>query len=329
MDAADRSSVHVRGAWLPAGRQHLFLEGISVIKVLGLGDNVCDVYLHTGTMYPGGQALNVAVYASQLGAEADYMGVFGEDAIARHIQAVLDEKGMGRSHCRQYKGENGFARVTLEDGDRVFKGSNRGGVLREHPIYLDEDDLAYVDGFQLVHTTNNGFTDDLLPALHKLSPMISYDFSFRWNEEDRVERVCPYLDFAFLSCSDLGDQETGELCRRLHEKGCGVVTATRGSKGATVYDGSRFYEQAPDLVKAVDTMGAGDSFAAAMLVSVGKALEAEGKALWASELIRAEILPRALKEAAAFAAHTCLVRGAFGCGTPVPEELRPRIYEGI
>ena len=91
-----------------------------MVKVLGLGDNVCDVYLHTGTMYPGGQALNFAVYASQLGVQADYMGVFGEDAVARHIQSVLDAKGVGRDHCRQYTGENGFARVALVDGDRVF-----------------------------------------------------------------------------------------------------------------------------------------------------------------------------------------------------------------
>lgn len=92
----------------------------------------------------------------------------------------------------------------------------------------------------MIHTTNNGFTDGLLPALHGLSPLVSYDFSYRWNEEDRVERVCPYIDFAFLSCSDLNDEETKKLCRKLHEKGCSVVTATRGSKGATVLMGSGF-----------------------------------------------------------------------------------------
>ena len=57
-----------------------------MVKVLGLGDNVCDVYLHTGTMYPGGQAVNFAVYARQLGAQADFMGVFGQDAVARRVQ---------------------------------------------------------------------------------------------------------------------------------------------------------------------------------------------------------------------------------------------------
>lgn len=149
---------------------------------------------------------------------------------AEHVQRALDEKGVGRSHCRSYPGENGFARVTLVDGDRVFKGSNRGGVLQQHPIHLDEDDLKYAAGFDLIHTTNNGFTDGLLPALHELPGLVSYDFSYRWNEEDRVERVCPYIDFAFLSCSDLDDAATEALCRRLNAKGCGVVVATGAAR---------------------------------------------------------------------------------------------------
>ncbi len=300
-----------------------------MVKVLGLGDNVCDVYLHTGTMYPGGQAVNFAVYASQLGAEADYMGVFGQDAVARHVQQTLDQKGIGGNHCRNYPGENGFARVTLVEGDRVFMGSNRGGVLQEHPIYFDQADLDYIAGFDLIHTTNNGFTDSLLPQMSNLRPFVSYDFSYRWNEADRVDRVCPYIDFAFLSCSDLDDTQTQDLCRRLHEKGCGVVTATRGSKGATVFDGARFYKQLPKLVEPVDTMGAGDSFATAMLVSILQDLEGEGKNAWSWEGFRACALPKALDKAAAFSSQTCLVHGAFGCGVPVPEELRAQMYEGI
>lgn len=34
-----------------------------MIKVLGLGDNVVDKYMHIHTMYPGGNALNIAVTA--------------------------------------------------------------------------------------------------------------------------------------------------------------------------------------------------------------------------------------------------------------------------
>ncbi len=291
---------------------------------------MCDVYLHTGIMYPGGQALNFAVYAASLGAQADYMGVFGSDAVAAHVKAVLDRKQIGRSHCRTFEGENGYARVTLKDGDRTFRGSNRGGVLQTHPIFLDAEDLAYAAGFDVIYTTNNGFTDGLLPELCRLPGAVSYDFSYRWDEEDRVKRVCPYIDFAFLSCSALSDEETEALCLHLRKEGCRVVTATRGSKGATVFDGIRFYHQAPDYVEPVDTMGAGDSFATAMLVALFEVIG--GK----SGFVRMEkdpglltaAMPKALKAAAVFAAGTCLVSGAFGEGMAVPDSMRGIFYEG-
>ena len=61
-----------------------------MVKVLGLGDNVCDIYPNERTMYPGGQAVNFAVYAGMLGVKSDFMGVFGNDAIAGHVKASLD-----------------------------------------------------------------------------------------------------------------------------------------------------------------------------------------------------------------------------------------------
>lgn len=299
-------------------------------KVLGLGDNVCDVYLHTGVMYPGGQAVNFAVYASRLGVDSDFMGVFGTDIMAEHVQNALDKYGVGRSHCRSYQGENGFARVTLIAGDRVFKGSNQGGVIQEHPIYLDKADLEYVSSFDLVHTTNNGFTDDLLPQMYRLPPLISYDFSYQWNEENRLNRVCPYVDAVFLSCSNLDDDETMALCRRIYERGCRLVTATRGSKGATVFDGNRFYRQLPDMVVPVDTMGAGDSFATAMLVDLLNSADTDqSKKLLSDRDFLAAAIPHALKTAAAFSASTCLVCGAFDCGVPVPDSVHDRIFEGV
>lgn len=38
-----------------------------MIKVIGIGDNVCDQYYPTKIMYPGGQAMNFSVYAKMLG----------------------------------------------------------------------------------------------------------------------------------------------------------------------------------------------------------------------------------------------------------------------
>ena len=40
------------------------------MKLLSVGDNVIDYYVNTGEMYPGGNAVNVAVHASKIGVDA-------------------------------------------------------------------------------------------------------------------------------------------------------------------------------------------------------------------------------------------------------------------
>lgn len=111
------------------------------IKLIGIGDNISDQYLYTNMMYPGGQALNVAVFAAMQGTQAAFLGVFGSDAPAEHICRTLDELQVDRTHCRTFAGENGAASVTLQQGDRVFLGSNKGGALREHPLQLSAEDI--------------------------------------------------------------------------------------------------------------------------------------------------------------------------------------------
>ena len=39
------------------------------VSILGFGDNVVDKYEHISTMYPGGNCVNVAVYAHRFGAD--------------------------------------------------------------------------------------------------------------------------------------------------------------------------------------------------------------------------------------------------------------------
>lgn len=40
------------------------------VKVLGFGDNVVDKYEHIKTMYPGGNAVNFAVFGQKAGCRA-------------------------------------------------------------------------------------------------------------------------------------------------------------------------------------------------------------------------------------------------------------------
>lgn len=271
-------------------------------RVIGIGDNVCDQYYPRMMMYPGGQAMNFSVYAKMLGAESAYLGVFGRDPAAEHVIRVLDELKVDHSRCRQYDGENGYAKVRLEDGDRQFIMSNRGGVAKDHPLILDEADLDYIRGFSLAHTSNNGHFDSQLGRLKEIGIPVSYDFSGHWKEAYYLEEIAPKVDYGFLSCGDAPMEEAREACRNLVSKGVKIAAATLGKRGSIVYDGKDFYMQVPQPVQAVDTLGAGDSFATAFLLSY---------------MDQGQIQP-AMEAGAAFAAKTCLVDGAFGYGTAIP-----------
>lgn len=273
------------------------------VRVIGIGDNVCDKYYPAKMMYPGGQAMNFSVYAKMLGADSAYMGVFGRDEVASHVIKTLDELSVDHSRCRQYDGENGYAKVRLVDGDREFIMSNRGGIVNEHPLNLDDEDIAYIKTFRLVHTSNNGHFDSQLSKVKEAGIPLSYDFSGRWKESYYMEEVAPFVDYAFASCGNAPEEEITELCRTLVSKGCRLVVATRGSRGSLIYDGKKFYTQVPKLVDAIDTLGAGDSFATAFLLS----------------LIEGESIEQAMEAGAAFAAKTCMVNGAFGHGIAFEE----------
>ena len=46
-------------------------------RIIGIGDNTVDTYIHLRKKFPGGNAVNVAALAHRNGAEAAYLGFVG------------------------------------------------------------------------------------------------------------------------------------------------------------------------------------------------------------------------------------------------------------
>jgi fructoselysine 6-kinase len=276
------------------------------VKVIGIGDNVVDDYAHIQTMFPGGNALNVSVYASMLGCESAYLGVFGSDVAAEHVQRTLAEIGVDTSHCRRADGPNGRAILTIEDGERVFVSSNEGGVSKSVPMDFVFDDPDYLQAFSVMHTSAYSYMDRQLDRLKSLTPLVSYDFSDDFAVEHALS-LSRYVDIGFFSCAEWTEEATMDLLAEAHGQGCTLAAATRGPDGAILFDGQSWYRQAPHPVTPTDTLGAGDAFISGFLVSyVG------GKAN--AGVQPASLIKNSLEKAASFAAEICLVDGAFGRG---------------
>ncbi|MFS0724346.1 PfkB family carbohydrate kinase [Paenibacillus sp. 1P07SE] len=272
------------------------------MKLIAIGDTVVDYYQDQGKIYPGGNALNVAVAAKRSGAESSaFLGITGDDAAAAQVLHSMESEGIDRSRIRRVYGPHGEAVVTLsEDGDRIFVGTNRGhrvsSLLR---LQLTDDDLAYISQFDVIHSSVNS---DLEHELARLAQQpLSFDFSIkkRW-DDDYLQQLCPYLTYAFFSGSDMSITEIEELTSRVHSLGVKVVGVTRGSEAARFSDEGMLYEQLPLRVDIVDTMGAGDSFIGAFLAAY--------HGTWNMQT--------ALGHAAIAASKTCKQYGAFGYGAP-------------
>ena len=195
---------------------------MSAVKIIAIGDNVCDKYLSRGKMYPGGQCVNTCAYAAANGVPSAYLGKFGSDEVAAYNQKILHELGIDISHCRHFEGENGFAMVTLKGNDRVFLGSNKGGVAKEHSFDFTQEDLEYIKGFNLIYTNLNSYIEEDLPFLHTAGVPIAYDFSTRWTDA-YLEKVCPYVTVAILSCAHLSAEDRAREMQKAADHGVSIV----------------------------------------------------------------------------------------------------------
>jgi fructoselysine 6-kinase len=288
-------------------------------QLLAIGDNVVDRYVDQGFMYPGGNAVNVAVHARRCGVASGYVGAVGTDLAGRTVLDALVQEGVDTTLTRVVEGPNAYAVVRVVEGNRVF-GSGDVGVSR---FRLSERDLGLAGRVPVVHTGECSMVEDQLPRLAAAAQRLSFDFSERpW---DYVREHAVHADIAIRSCPGTTPDDAFDQARALQALGPRLVAVTLGADGAVVLDGERMAYAAPPAGPVVDTLGAGDAFIARLLVG----------------LLADEPLQTLVTAATGYATSTCASFGAFGYRTPThgtendltqhasPAQLDPIQYGGV
>lgn len=297
-----------------------------MIRVVGVGDNVIDRYMHMGMMYPGGNSLNFAVYAKQLGHQAAYVGVIANDEYGRVITNPLQALHIDTSYCEFVQGETGLSTTTIENGDRTITDDNDYGAVKATPLQLTQTRLDYISTFDIAHSSCFSFIEDQLHLIKERGIPLVYDFSDLWEEKD-LEAICPTIGIAFFSGKKLPDNELKRLLKKAVDLGCELAITTIGKRGAILYNGRQYYQSAPYNLEAavVDTLGAGDSFLTGFLTTYieGKkrfALSANTRnaALNTTEEDRGRyenaLIEYAMQAGNLLAINNCMFYGAFGHG---------------
>jgi fructoselysine 6-kinase len=234
------------------------------VRFLAIGDNCVDDYVEIRRRFPGGNALNVAVYANRIkGVHASYVGVIGSDEAGDFLLEQTRREGINTSTMIRLPGATAVTTILLRSGERIFADYIEGV---QKAAEFPEELVPKLKAYDMIHYTINGFGREWIPSLKKTPGLIiSCDFSSRL--DDPATDVMPWLDYCFFSGRHLEHIgiDAEDKIKELKEQTPGVVVVTLGERGSLALDREAMHRASSINVKVVDTLGAGDAYIAAFL----------------------------------------------------------------
>jgi len=234
----------------------------------------------------GGSCGNSIVMIGQLGGKTAFTGCAGEDNFALIYEEELTANGVD-SYLAAEEGVTGTSVILVTpDGERTMN-THLGRCQDLHSEQLNLEAIAdssylYIEGY--LWDTPSQQEAVMTAVKHakakgvKISLSLSDPFCVNRNREAFQLLLDDYVDLVFCN-EDEGRQMTGEedsdaVLQKLGAS-CNEVALTLGSKGAKIKRGEEVYSIPSFPVTAVDTTGAGDSFAAGYLYGITQGFHPE------------------------------------------------------
>lgn len=271
----------------------------------------------------GGSPFNVAIGLARLGQPVAFLSQISRGFLGERLMRALLAEGVDASTVQRSDAPTTLSLIGVDaQGVPSYAFYGEGCADR----LLDELALAALPaGVKAInfgsYATVVGSTAATQRTLVKRAQghaLIAYDPNIRLNVEPRlevwrtqIEWMLPRTQLLKVSDEDLRLVWPGlapaEFAARALAQGVALVVVTRGGEGASGWTAAAQVDVPPVQVAVVDTVGAGDTFQAALLTWL-----AERDALAAAALaaLSKDALAEALGFAARAAAITCSRRGA-------------------
>ena len=259
----------------------LFVGGENLIDLVQL-DQQDGLPLYQAI--PGGSPFNLAIAAGRQGLQTGYLTPISTDKSGDLLAARLDQAGVVLAGGR-HPAPSSLAMVTLTNGVPSYSFYRDGTAERQ----ISEDRLtaALTTDVRLFHIGSlalaGGADADVWEALSarckQAGIAVSLDPNVRAgliadpdSYRARLARMMQLADIIKLSDEDLtwiypDQSEQDALAQLVKDSGASVLVLTRGENGASLFhDGQWHDEPVAPMDELKDTVGAGDTFMATMLV---------------------------------------------------------------
>ncbi len=246
-------------------------------RVVVVGESLVDVIERDGARRstPGGSPLNVAVGLARLGLPPYFVSEIGEDSDGALLREHLESAGVpGAGLVRTDRTSSAVATIgSSGSAEYRFDIGWRLPAIEAPPsdvIHTGSIGAWLEPGAQSVQRLLTTRTSSTLASLDlNIRPSLIAD---RERTEARIDDLLTTTDIGKLSDEDASwlfpGRSADEVIDRLLDRGPGLVVLTRGGDGARLATSRLRVDVAADVVPVIDTIGAGDSFMAALLVAI-------------------------------------------------------------
>jgi len=227
---------------------------------------------HAVHQSPGGSAANTISALAALGQDVGFLGKVGPDGRGTYFEEAMKAQGI-KAHLTRGQARTGCCHVLLtEDSERTF-GTYLGAALELGP---DDVLASHLEGFGVLHVEgylvqNRALIEQALEKARNRGLVVGLDLaSFNLVAEDPSYYrylLRKYVDVAYAN-EDEAAAFTGRkdwadnLAALAEEVPLAVVKA--GARGAKIAADGQVWNIPARSVRAVDTTGAGDYFAAGL-----------------------------------------------------------------
>ena len=231
----------------------------------------------------GGDTSTAIIAAARQGAKTGYLSAVGGDMFGQALMDLWDKEGVDRSNVLQRSSDpTGVCFISPDPAGRQFTYARRGSAAS---LY-DADDVpeAAITAAQVLHVSgiSLGVSQTMRNAVRHAvdiaadaGTLVSLDINFRpalWPVETArnvILEIAAKADILFPSDDEcemlLGTRDPDAIADHFLATGADIIAVKRGEDGAFLVTAGNRTSIPPAPATAVDSAGAGDTFAGAFL----------------------------------------------------------------
>lgn len=276
--------------------------------IVVIGDIMIDIVaiikeeIHRGsdtesntTMQFGGAAANVATWLGIQQQPCRLVGAIGKDLFGELFAKRFSTLLVKNSLFTSKRNTGSVIAISHPDNERSMLaelGANIDVQQAFDESFITENSIVYISGYVLFQSSNADFVNNVIARARKMNATLVLDpASSAPLEKNATPELLNWLrSFDYM----LPNEQEHESLQRLGYQRTNVVVEKRGSDGVIIHANGASVAIPAEALEVVDTVGAGDAFAAGFLSGLARGFSPE----------------EAAKTGIKVASKACRIRGA-------------------